>query len=400
MNCYYCDRIRSVDTSYVGFPARHDLGSEAPRCPKHWRYVCARCERPDHFMRTAYCPTEGSFFCANCALAAEQVPGPFWGRKYHFSYRSPWSGELVPALDRSEFDGTHPLDHSDTERDARAAISTEVHLVRYPEDPAQWRPQQEFTDADVQANWNTNADRWDARYDDDGDANRRYQSDEPMLELLGAVQSLKILDVGSGNGYLCRKLAKGGAIMTGVELSDRFVKIATDRERAEKLGITYCHGSASQMDFLPNFGFDKAVANYVLMDIRDYSAALRQVYRVLKPGGSFVVVISHPCFASGPAGWVVPAPDSPRREDRFAFRVDSYFLPGPTLGVWGNLDPVLSFHRPLRDYWRAFVDAGFVVDGFEEPSISERGRRELPEWSVDQALRVPYSCIFRLVKPA
>ena len=151
---------------------------------------------------------------------------------------------------------------------------------------------------------------------------------------------------------------------------------------------------------MPALGFDKAVSNYVLMDIRDYDAALRQVYRVLRPGGSFVVVISHPCFGSGPAGWVVPAPDSPRREDRFAFRVDSYFHPGPTLGGWGDLDPVLSFHRPLKDYWRAFVDAGFVVDDFEEPSISERGRRELPEWVVDQYLRIPYSCIFRLVKPS
>ena len=61
--------------------------------------------------------------------------------------------------------------------------------------------------------------------------------------------------------------------------------------------------------------------------------------------------------------------------------------------------PVLSFHRPLRDYWRAFREAGFLVDDFEEPSITDRGRRELPSWTADQALRVPFSCIFRLVKP-
>ena len=251
MNCYYCDMIRSVDNGYAGSRARHDLGSAAPRCPKHWRYVCARCARPDHFMRTAFCPTEGSFFCANCALAMEQVPGPFWRWKYHFSYRSPWSGELVAALDRTEFDGTHPLHESETAHQARATISTEEHLVRYPEYPVQWRPQQEFTDADVQANWNTNAERWDAGYDDDGDANRRYQSDGPMLELLGAVHSLRILDVGSGNGYLCRMLARAGAVMTGVELSDRFVEIATGREAEEKLGIAYHNASASAMDFLP-----------------------------------------------------------------------------------------------------------------------------------------------------
>lgn len=136
-----------------------------------------------------------------------------------------------------------------------------------------------------------------------------------------------------------------------------------------------------------------------MMDVLDYVAAVQNVFHVLRPGGSFVVVISHPSFACGPGGWVTPAPDSPRREDWTAFRVDDYFHRGPYLGQWGTFDPVLSFHRPLRDYWQAFTEAGFVVDAFEEPSITERGRRELPLAQAEQALRVPYSCIFRLRKP-
>ena len=153
------------------------------------------------------------------------------------------------------------------------------------------------------------------------------------------------------------------------------------------------------MGFLPSDHYDKAVSNYVLMDIRDYEEALEHVYRVLKPGGCFVVVISHPCFSAGPSGWVTPADDSPRREERFAWRTDLYFRNGPYIGQWGDLNPVLSFHRPLRDYWRAFRKTGFVIDDFEEPSVSERGMRELPEWVIEQALRIPYSCIFKLVKP-
>lgn len=85
------------------------------------------------------------------------------------------------------------------------------------------------------------------------------------------------------------------------------------------------------MGFLPDSHFHKAVSNYVLMDVRDFNGALRQVFRVLRAGGCFVVVISHPCFSCGPGGWVIPAPDSPRREDRFAFRVDGYFQRGPVL---------------------------------------------------------------------
>ena len=399
MDCYYCDKIEAADPEYAALPASRDLGSAAPRCTKHWRYGCGMCGAKGHFMSMAYCRDAGKFFCSECAAGREEVAGQFWAWKYFFSYRSPWSGEWIPSLDRMEHEGLHPLQSDDSLAVAQAAVSDEEYLVRYPDRPRQWHVDRELTDVDVQANWNANAERFDSYYDEDGDSNRGYQSDESMLRLLGEVRGQRILDVGSGNGYLCRKLARAGAAMTGVELSDGLLRIASDREKGQTLGIDYHHASASEMGFLQDSSFDKAVANYVLMDIGDYTATLGHVFRVLRPGGCFVAVISHPCFDNVPGDWAVPAPDSPRREDRYAFRVDAYFHRGPTLARERDLDPVLSFHRPLRDYWRAFCEAGFVVDDFEERSITDRGRRELPEWRVEGALRRPYSCMFRLVKP-
>ncbi len=392
MNCFYCDRIAAAAPAYAVLPAAYDLGSAAPRCVRHWRFVCGQCAQPAHFMATAFDAEAGKCFCAKCAAGRREVAGAFWAWRYHWEYQSPWSGRWFPALDWAEFEGC-PLPPP-------SAVSAEPWLTRYPERPAQWRENRVFSDADVQANWNTNATRWDAGYDVDGDRNRRYQSDEPMLALLGEVRGLSVLDVGSGNGYLCRKLARAGACLTGVELSDVFVAISRRREAAEPLGVTYLQASVAAPDLLPGAVFDKAVSNYVLMDVQEVAAAVRNVHRLLRPGGVFVAVISHPCFACGPGGWVMPAPDSPRREEHTAFRVDTYFHRGAYLGAWGNLDPVLSFHRPLRDYWQTFGEAGFVVEAFEEPSITERGRRELPNWQVEQALCIPYSCIFGLRKPA
>ncbi len=208
MGCYYCDKIKAVAPDYVSEPASHDLGSEAPRCPKHWRYVCGMCGTANHFMQTAYCQETRKLFCNECALETQEVSNSFWAWKYHFNYRSPWSNDWASSLDRTEFEGTHPLQHDGTRSETQAAISQEQYLVRYPEVQRFWRPQREITDADVQSNWNTNAVKWNSLYDDDGDRNRRYQSDEPMLALLGDVNSKQVLDVGSGNGYLCRKLAK------------------------------------------------------------------------------------------------------------------------------------------------------------------------------------------------
>jgi len=396
MNCYYCDKIRVVDATYVPTEATHDLASGAPRCARHWRFLCGNCGEPRNFMSMAWCEKGGELFCSWCASDRREVTANFWGWEYYFEYQSPFTGQWCAALDRLEFEGGFPFPRGE---DLANALSPELQLVRYPVREIQSRPEGNFRDEDARKNWNRNAARWDAGYDEDGDDNRRYQSDEPMLDMLGDVQGLDLLDVGSGNGYLCRKLTRRGARVTGVELSDEFVQISREEEDQERMGCVYHRGSASEMSFLSDASFDRAVSNYVLMDLPDYASAVREVFRLLRPGGAFVVVISHPCFSCGPCGWDTPAQDSPRREDRLAFRVDHYFHRGPTLGQWEGFDPVLSFHRPLRDYWETFAGTGFTVTGFEEPSITPRGRRELPRSRVMHALRVPYSCIFRLEKP-
>lgn len=398
MNCTYCDKIKATDPQYKSRTAEFDLTSAAPRCSWHWRFHCAHCGEPAHFMALAYCPERGAFFCAGCATETREIPDPFWAWKYYFAYRSPWTGKWQPALDRLEFEGRHPLQRAHTTARALASLDRETQFVRYPIHRVQWPADQDAADDEVRFNWNRNAERWDSLYNEDGDQNRRYMSDEPMLAMLGEVCALDLLDVGSGNGYLSRKLAKRGARVTGVELADRFLEMAREHERARPLGVSYYHGSISAMDFLPENTFDKAVSNYVLMDVPDYKGALSEVWRVLRPGGIFVVVISHPCFSSGSGGWYIPAPDTPRREDWYALQVDGYFHRGPILVQWGIFDPVLSFHRPLRDYWQAFTETGFSVEGFEEPSITARGRRELPPSRVEYSQRLTYSCIFKLRK--
>ena len=400
MNCYYCDKIVAADESYTPAAATRDLGSEAPRCDRHWRYVCGKCSQPAHFMATAFCQSAQTFFCRSCATDWEEIGGSFWAWSGYFRYGSPWTGEWEPALDRLEFEGKHPALIESGAATAAAAVSSETYLFRYGVDQdIVGTGDRQFTEAEINARWTRSAEQWDADYNDDGDITRRYFSDEPMLELLGDVDGKSVLDVGSGNGYLCRKLARAGATITGVELADGFVKIARQRESAERLGITYYQASASSMSFLPDASFDAAVSNYVLMDIQEYEQALAEVFRILKPGGPFVVVISHPAFACG-HGWWKPAPDSPRIEDRGAWLSDLYFHPRPVLVAWGDRDPVPNFHRPLRDYWRAFKSTGFLIDDFEEPSVTERGRRELLRSHVEDALRTPDSCMFRLVKPA
>lgn len=400
VSCYYCETISVRDGCYPARQATFDLSSPAPRCALHWRYVCGVCGRPAHFMATAFCPQRGRYYCDSCATATDTVDEPFAAWDYFFRYRSPWTGDWQPSLDRLDFEGCHP---ARVAADAGAPISglaEEIVVPRYPDVPQQWRCADPIDTEDVSAAWNRNAERWDAGYDHDGDETRRYFSDESLFRMLGDVTSRDVLDLGCGNGYLCRKLARAGAWATGVDLSDRMLANAEGYERVDPQGIRYLWSSIADLSALYDESFDRVVSNYVLQDLPEYAKALHEAYRVLRPGGHFVLVITHPCFTCGPRKWVTRASDSPRPEESTAFAVDHYFREDVyLLDAWEGFTPVPFFHRPLRDYWRTFRATGFDVDDFDEPSLNDRGRAELPAWKAAQADRIPVACVFRLSKP-
>lgn len=94
-----------------------------------------------------------------------------------------------------------------------------------------------------------------------------------------------IVDLGCGTGFLADWLAGRGARVIGVDHSARM--LAEARRRAEH-EIEYRQG---EFDALPlgDCEVDGAFANLVWHHLPDHEAAAREVYRVLRPGGTFVV---------------------------------------------------------------------------------------------------------------
>ena len=399
MDCFYCDLIISSDPDYVAIPAAYDLGSPGPRCAVHWRYVCGQCQRPSHFMAMSYCTTQRAYYCSRCASATQRVDQPFYVWGYYFKYRSPWTGGWNPSLDRLEFEGRHPRQTAHDADEPDSAVSPEAFYPRYPAKSSQRSAARPLRENDVQVLWDTNARRWNDEFDADGDEHRKYHSDSHLLKLVGRVTDREVLDVGCGNGYLCRKLALKGARVTGVEPSEEMIAIAKKHRLVGNVHIDYVKASATDLSALADESFDIVLFNHVLTSIGDHLAALNEARRVLRSTGHVVVVISHPCFSCGPRRWEAPAADTPRPEDVSAFRVDNYFATGSNLlDDWDGFSPVPYFHRPLRDYWHSFRAAGFAIDEFDEPTLNERGQRELPAWKARQAERIPLSCVFRLSK--
>lgn len=96
----------------------------------------------------------------------------------------------------------------------------------------------------------------------------------------------RVLDVGSGPGFLATEIAEAvgsSGSVRGVDISEPFLEIARSRTR-ETYDIEYLHGDATQLPFQDE-EFDLVVSTQVLEYVPDVNAALVEFHRVLKSGG-------------------------------------------------------------------------------------------------------------------
>lgn len=211
-----------------------------------------------------------------------------------------------------------------------------------------------------------------------------------LLDLIGDIRGSQVCDLGCGEGRIARLLAERGADVVGVDLSTSLVEAARREEAAHPLGIRYLVDDARRLDTVPDARFDGVVCGLALMDIPDLEATLRAVHRILKPGGRFVFLITHPCFAA-PYARLNARPDG-----TVSWEISSYF----TEGFWrsedsGNLCArVGAHHRTLSTYLNTLVTAGFNITRMVEPRPPGPVLERNPAYSV-----VPLLLLVRCTTP-
>ncbi|TQJ24189.1 methyltransferase family protein [Micromonospora sp. A202] len=189
--------------------------------------------------------------------------------------------------------------------------------------------------------YDAHADWYEGFMSDGGDYLRRVHA--TVEDLLGPGEGV-CLDICCGTGAHATVPAGLGWTPMGVDLSGGQLRHASGR-----LPVT--RGDATALPFV-KASLPAAMCVLASTDMPDYPAMLREVARVLRPGGRFVHVGVHPCFVGAFADW--GRHPSVVVDERYADRSRS-FDSWNTSGVRIRLG---AWHLPLADLVNATVAAG------------------------------------------
>jgi len=114
----------------------------------------------------------------------------------------------------------------------------------------------------------------------------------PSAADFAAARGLRVLEIGCGLGTDGAQFAKAGANYTGIDLTEAAVELARKRFEMFDLPGEFRTADAENLNF-PDESFDLVYSHGVLHHTPDTTKAIREIHRVLRPGGRAVVMLYH-----------------------------------------------------------------------------------------------------------
>ena len=128
-----------------------------------------------------------------------------------------------------------------------------------------------------------------------GDITHQKTIDPALFKAIGNFKGKIIYDIGCGNGYIARKLAKNGAReVWASDISEKLINFAQEKYNNPEEKIKYLARSASDFKGIPKNYFDLIIMNMVIHYVKNKEELLLGISSVLKIGGRFVFTTSHP----------------------------------------------------------------------------------------------------------
>lgn len=214
---------------------------------------------------------------------------------------------------------------------------------------------------------------------------------EADAKLLGPVAGRRVLEVGCGAAAGARWLVTQGAEVVAVDISAGMLRHAA--QAADASGVRPALAQCDAMALpVVDAAFDVAFTAFGAVPFVDDSAlVMREVFRVLRPGGRWVFSVTHPMR------WIFlddPGPDG-------LVATHSYFDRRPYVEYDDNGVPVyVEHHRTVGDRIRELVTAGFIIADVIEPDWPEGHEQIWGQWSPLRGHIFPGTAIFIADKPS
>ncbi len=236
--------------------------------------------------------------------------------------------------------------------------------------------------------WNDAAESWVDFVRQGKDYFRDELNTPGILRLIGNIKGQEVLDIACGEGYNTRILARKGAKVNGIDLSQELVEHAKSQEEKDQLGIRYYVSDSADLSRFLAKRFKLVTCFMALMDIENYQGTISEIARVMKDDGRFIFSIIHPCF-----DYIAKTGEIERRAKYYGTRRQRVQW---TMERLIRTFETTSFHRTLTDYSTALYNHGLIIRRLLEPKPTRNGSTKFPP--LKQVHLRPHSIIFEAVK--
>lgn len=209
-----------------------------------------------------------------------------------------------------------------------------------------------LSDAKILESWHSNAQPWTKAVREKSIETRNLVTNAAILDAVLSRSPKTVLDVGCGEGWLCRALAEKGVGTFGVDAVPALI------DRAKELGGKFQVASYEEIaSGALDMRVDLVVSNFALIGEGAVERLVAAIPRLLNPNGAFVVQTMHPVVAGG----------------------DEPYTNGWRTGSWDGFssdftDPAPWYFRTIDSWVKLMRDNGLENLEIREPVHPVSGR--------------------------
>jgi ubiquinone/menaquinone biosynthesis C-methylase UbiE len=244
--------------------------------------------------------------------------------------------------------------------------------------------------------YNQHADDYTEHVRDPDDSIYHGLYEKPaMYKLLPNLDNKSVVSLGCGSGEDCHYLRQQGAnSVIGVDISDGMIGVA-------KASYSDCQFEVMDMEHLTfdDASFDFAYSSLAIHYLEDWSKALSEAFRVLKPDSYFLFSCNHPVYT---------ALETVENTKNSKTQVLSRIMDRDTNKVTIVGDYVarhdihengwVTWHKSIGEISAEITRAGFMIAGIVEPQPLDKMNNLSPK-DYQVLRKIPNFLIFKLWKP-